>query len=272
MKRFVQTLAIERLKKLDSELRVASGKPEDPEAIHDVRVAIRRLLQCFLAFPGWFDPRRVKQIRRRLKKLLDGCGKVRDCDIAIEVLRAAGSRDQRLTDGFQERRRRAQKKLARRLLGWRKRETIQRWREHARVTPAGGTWRGEASAEENARRVLPKMAKDLFAAGREAAAPAASRRAMHRFRLAAKRFRYTLELFEPAYGRSIKSVLASLRKLQDKLGAINDCATTLEMLGSHDRAAAMIRRLARSREAEFRKYWKSDFGIRARARWARALG
>ena len=85
--------------------------------------------------------------------------------------------------------------------------------------------------------------------------------------------RYTLELFAPVYGAKTKKILESLKGLQEKLGAINDCATTLEMIRRDRAAAAAVRRLAGEREAEFRSYWKQHMGSpRERSRWKAVLG
>jgi CHAD domain-containing protein len=95
---------------------------------------------------------------------------------------------------------------------------------------------------------------------------------MHRLRLEAKRVRYTLELFEPVYGEKTRLILESLKELQDKLGAINDCATTIEMVRRNRGAAVAVRRLAGEREAEFRGHWKRHFGSRERVQWKAVLG
>ena len=105
------------------------------------------------------------------------------------------------------------------------------------------------------------MTEELFRAGREAARPDSSHQKMHQFRLKTKRVRYTLELFEPVYGEKTNQMMESLKGLQEKLGAINDCATTLEMIRQNRGAAEAVRRLAGEREAEFRSYWKRRFGL-----------
>src|SRR3974390_1292225 len=87
---FVQVQTSARLKKLNKELRAASRKPDDVEAIHDLRVAIRRLTECLRLFDHFF-PGRPKKIRKRLSKLMDSCGATRNCDIAIELLKEAGA-------------------------------------------------------------------------------------------------------------------------------------------------------------------------------------
>jgi CHAD domain-containing protein len=74
------------------------------------------------------------------------------------------------------------------------------------------------------------------------------------------------------YGRKTKPMLEALKGLQEKLGAINDCATTMEMIRRDRSAAASVRRLSGEREAEFRTYWKEYFGPRVRTRWKAVLG
>jgi CHAD domain-containing protein len=94
---------------------------------------------------------------------------------------------------------------------------------------------------------------------------------MHQFRLKTKRVRYTLELFETVYGGKTKPIMELLKGLQEKLGAINDCATTIEMVRQDRDAAAAVRRLAGQREAEFRNYWKKHFGPRELSQWKAVL-
>jgi CHAD domain-containing protein len=289
MRNLVRSQTTKRLRKLDEELQrvVLKGglkrgpkhgvrKNKDADDIHDLRVSVRRLIQELRVFEEWFEPGPVKKIRGSLRKLMARCAAVRNCDIAVEVLQTAGWRNPELFAGLEEERRRTRAELARTLASWRRRGRVRRWREHLRVgrvaagAESGG--RTNASPGEAARRLLPAMIEELFRAGREAARPDSSQQRMHGFRLEAKRVRYTLELFEPVYGRKAKRIVESLKGLQEKLGAINDCATTLEMIRRDRAAAAAVRRLAREREAEFRVHWKKHFRPRERVRWKAVLG
>jgi CHAD domain-containing protein len=125
-------------------------------------------------------------------------------------------------------------------------------------------WRAEASAAENARQVLPEMARRFFRAGRKAAGPGTSFADLHRFRLKTKRFRYTLELFEPVYGPGLETRMKLLRQLQKFLGELNDCAQTQELLDGVPRGAARsLREFLSSRADEkaaaFREFWTGTF-------------
>jgi CHAD domain-containing protein len=66
-------------------------------------------------------------------------------------------------------------------------------------------------------------------------------------------------------------MMNSLKILQEKLGAINDCATTLEMIRRERTAATAVRRLCGERQAEFREYWKNHFRTQERLRWKAVL-
>lgn len=256
-----------RLKKLDREIRNAARKPEDADSIHDLRVSIRRLMQQMEVFAEWFEAENVKTIRRHLRKLMNRCAAVRNCDVAVEVLRAAGRHSPKLLAGIKKQRRGAARELARKLEHWRNAGQVRKWIRHLRVSRAVS----KETAAEAAQRLLPALAEELFQAGRGAVRPNSTRLQMHRLRLKAKGVRYTLEMFERAYGRKTKQMLETLKGLQENLGAINDCATTLEMIRRDRVAAVSVRRLAGEREALFRTYWKEHFGPRERTRWKAAL-
>jgi len=267
MRKVVRSQTAKRLKKLDAEVRHVVHEP-GADAIHDLRVSIRRLSRDLSVFRAWFEAGQVKSIRRRLRRLMERCAAVRNCDVAIEVLREAGAQSVETLAGLETERRRAGEALTRALERWRRKGRVREWRKHLQV----GHPDSQESPAEYARTLLPAMLEDLFRAGREAARPESSHREMHQFRLKTKRVRYTLELFEDIYGEKTKNVMESLKGLQGKLGAINDCATTIEMIRRDRAAAAAVRKLAEKRVAEFRAYWKKHFGTRERTGWKTVPG
>ena len=270
MKQFVELQTSERLKKLESELQNAFDLPEDPDAIHDLRVAIRRLNQTLRVFLAWLNARRVTKLRARLKNLMERCGAVRNCDIAIEVLKAAEWQDEALSQGLEKERTRTCKKLRKTLQEWHHSQRAQRWHEKLAVQAGDEGLSGDAT--EIARGVLPGMTEELFQAGAEAAQAGSTHHQMHRFRLMSKRVRYTLEAFDPVYGTATAGIMESLKGLQEKLGNINDCASTLVMVARNRGASAAVSRLVRERELEFRMYWKRHFGPKVKGQWKKILG
>lgn len=91
--------------------------------------------------------------------------------------------------------------------------------------------------------------------------------ALHRLRLDTKRLRYILELFRPCYGPGLNLFLATLRQIQDHLGAINDCATARGLIGrtlpgpspERKRLDRLLNLRAKRKAAEFREYWRQTF-------------
>lgn len=102
----------ESLKNLTAALRVAARNPGKEKPIHDLRVAIRRFTQVLRVFGSRFE--HPRKMRRRLRGVMDLCGAVRNCDIAVEVLQAAEAPAKPALQGRLKRRReRAGRDLAR---------------------------------------------------------------------------------------------------------------------------------------------------------------
>jgi CHAD domain-containing protein len=89
MREFVsrQTLTLLRRFAIQAARASRSGHPD---AIHDLRVSIRRLSRCLRVFSQFYPGSGWKKLRRRLKKLMDACARVRDRDVTLSVLAAAG--------------------------------------------------------------------------------------------------------------------------------------------------------------------------------------
>jgi CHAD domain-containing protein len=271
---FARAQSRARLRRFVTQAGRAARHPEDPEAIHALRVSIRRFTQCLRTFRGVFDARPLKKLRRRLRKLMDACAAVRTYDVAREVLREAGMAQGRSPSSVSKlaaARTEAEQKLREHLAKLRHRKAADwelNWQAPAQPkVQADGEWDLEQGLPDNLRQVLPKLAEDLFAMGVGAAAAGDDHEKLHRFRLRAKRFRYTLELFRAPYGAEYEHGLQALKGLQDRLGAINDCVSTLALIDADKRAAAAVKRLLLKREAGFQVYWRSQFAPEKQAWW-----
>ena len=62
-----------------------AGRANDPEAVHDLRVSIRRFNQGMRVFGEFFPGREMKKVRRRLREIMKAAAKVRDRDVALEL-------------------------------------------------------------------------------------------------------------------------------------------------------------------------------------------
>jgi CHAD domain-containing protein len=59
---------------------------DEIEALHDMRVATRRLRAALEVFAPAFPAKRQRKALKRVKALADALGERRDCDVAIEFL------------------------------------------------------------------------------------------------------------------------------------------------------------------------------------------
>ena len=88
MQKFVQSQASTHLRRL-AYLAHDAGQLGTAEAIHNLRVGIRRLSECLREFGDFFPPRRAKKVRSHLKEVMNLAGEVRNRDIAIALLKKA---------------------------------------------------------------------------------------------------------------------------------------------------------------------------------------
>jgi CHAD domain-containing protein len=269
-----------RLKRVVKEIARATKHPKNPDATHDLRVAIRRFTQCLRTFEELLDPGSVKRMRKKLRKLMNLCGARRDYDVGIQVLADAGlPPDHPSFASFQEHRDHAMRELARALGHKHKWQVVEHWRKELtrrkqlpRIGHASSDWNWACSVAGNARRTLPRLAEEFFRNGAATIAAARGKyELLHPFRLRGKRFRYTLEVFVPCYSPSLEPKLHALRELQDRMGAIHDCVVVLKLPGMNRSAAAAVRKLIAKRAAEFRRYWHKAFSHRNRESWKRIL-
>jgi CHAD domain-containing protein len=256
---FARQQTLPRLKALDRALRAATAHPEDAEAIHDARVAARRMIQCLRVFAPVFDAGAVRKLRKRLRKLLDRCAAVRNCDITLELLEQAGfTAKSGLVARIRKQRRAAARALTEHLERWRGRHLLRTWPQRLFA----------ASDAEPPVPDFPALTQELFEQGRAAAADGATYEQMHRFRLLAKRYRYSLEIFQPCYdAAAIEGILKALRGIQERLGAMNDCVTALQLVEGHRGATRALERILARRTQAFRTHWRRHFSRRKLQAW-----
>jgi CHAD domain-containing protein len=136
-------------------------------------------------------------------------------------------------------------------------------------------WDARAGATANARREFPRLAAGYFAQVRALLAGDPSPAKLHRIRLLTKRLRYTLELFRSCYGPGLDTRLAALRRIQQSLGEVNDCAAAGRLLSKsmsttspqRGRILHFLEERAVVKAREFRKDWAEVFDAPGQERW-----
>lgn len=261
---FARAQALERLSAVSDEMRRARRDP-DADAVHDLRVAIRRFLSVLEVFPECFSANRAAKGVKRLKRALTAAGEVRDRDIALALAaRPESGESSGLCERLMEERQRSAARLRNTLKKKRRREVLETGRRAVRPKKSGGAaeeadgWRPAAAANENAIERLPGLIWELFEAGRQALYEPVDSAELHALRLMTKRRRYTLELFAPCYDAELAERLRQLQYLQHLLGEINDRRASKDLAESGDMEAYLEHERRRLTE-EFARYWHEVF-------------
>jgi CHAD domain-containing protein len=116
------------------------------------------------------------------------------------------------------------------------------------------------SVEETAEQVLQAVARECLRRG-VAAAEGASPEQLHRFRISAKKLRYTVELFASRDARGLRVWLDQIKKVQTLLGDINDCEAARHLvarLGGGKKLDTQLKREQEWRVSAFHQHWTDD--------------
>ncbi|HEX8731080.1 MAG TPA: CHAD domain-containing protein [Ktedonobacterales bacterium] len=207
----------------------------DPDAIHDMRVATRRIRTTLQAFEGLgvFPERTLRSLRRRLRKDAALLGAVRDTDIFLDRIRAwVGDDDARerdlepLRDLLAEGRAASYERLINYLTKAKHARLIaDLW---AFTRPPSTLSLDRALTRHAAGTIIwPRYEATLrfetLLGGDEPAT-------LHRLRIACKRLRYALEVFAPQLGAGVTPLRKALVAAQSGLGEIQDITIALGLV------------------------------------------
>jgi CHAD domain-containing protein len=258
---FALLLTRKSLRRLISQSDRAARSPKASE-VHDLRVAIRRFTQVLRVFRSRFPAKEVKRIRRDVKETMALAGEVRDLDIAIQFLAKSKLKEAAaLLPDFKNRRSEAGRNLAGKLQTWAKRRIFSKWRRKLLLASSNPEAAELGSVEDVAKEILPRLVKRYLALGNHAADGTEDWEQLHQFRIAAKKLRYTLEIFTPP-GSALMGLLVRLKDLQSILGKIHDAELVREMVLQEDAGDKLSAELAKRRDhkvEEFRSHWKMNF-------------
>jgi CHAD domain-containing protein len=244
----VRKLALRHLNRFVSlEAKVLKG--DDPEAIHDMRVASRRLQQVLdLIFPKPL-PREARRLRRKIRRCRRVLGDVRNCDVLLQQVEGRLARNRcsdreawaTVRQHLQERRSdsfsRAIRKLSKVNLAvfyMRAKEILDRLRptpnrehvSHPLIQPEGLTFEPfPARLTQALVGAWREFEKQVASSHRETTAPS-----IHAARLCAKRLRYLLEVVNQFRIPGSSGALTWLRKIQQHLGDWHDIEVLEEMI------------------------------------------
>jgi CHAD domain-containing protein len=276
--------SLRRLVDHDYRLRLDPSDPA-PEAIHQARVASRRLRSDLKTVGDVLDPVWLRHTRDDLQWLGSALGEVRDCDVLADYL--AGERRQGSVDAEGQavlvtvlRRERADAcgRVARVIGSDRYLTLLDRLHAAASNPPLAEP----SVSTELALEVLPPLVRAEWRKLQKAARRAKRRptdRHLHKVRIRAKQVRYAAELLSPVVGKRARSTAKAAKHVQTLLGHHQDAVVAQQWLRSQAEispgtvgfAAGQLAADQRRRQLEARAGWMSRWHRLDRARRRRWL-
>jgi triphosphatase len=196
---------------------------EDPEELHDMRVATRRLRAALKLYKEVL-PRRAENYERDLRFFANALGEVRDLDVHLEQL--AGEALEEIVAALEERRVEARRRML---------EGLDSNRYERFVASFTGTLRRGRSpvptgpilevAPDEIRRRYKKVRKVV-----ETLTEDSPPEDFHDLRKKGKRLRYALEPLQGIYGKPAEKMVDLLKDVQDDLGDNQDLVAAAQSL------------------------------------------
>jgi len=210
-----------------------------PEAVHQLRVAARRLRSALATFRAVVEDDRFEGLKAELKWLADSAGEARDLDVFLaETFAPALAADPArrglaaLGETLEQARSGAHARIAAAVASARFRELVL----EAAAWAETGAWltRTDTARERPARafaaQALTRRRRKLLKRSRDLAA--LDDAARHKVRIEAKKLRYAADAFAPLFdAKAADRFLKPLKALQDDLGQLNDAATAERLVG-----------------------------------------
>ncbi|MFA6363366.1 CHAD domain-containing protein [Methanoregula sp.] len=217
---------------------------DDIEHIHRMRVASRRLRAALPLFSSCFSEKDFRHWIHEIKKITRALGEARDTDVQVAFLKKylkaqavpvpAHSDDPiaALLSQLQKRRGILQQEVVSVLDELEKTQVLSGMRAACPAPAATGRGR----KRERHFGTLPVAADRIGTrlAGLDRFEPFVHNPDAvfehHALRIAAKKLRYTLEIYAPLYRRGFEKPIARVKRLQDLLGDIHDCDVWIEQM------------------------------------------
>lgn len=242
---FIARALLGQLQALTTEIAgVRAAK--DPECLHRMRVASRRLRTMLDLFDAWLPPKALAGWTKGVRRITRALGAARDLDVQMQLVRdfTAAQTDPRLRTGLlrlllrlQQARQRRQQRVCRILDELEGGRLVGALEDALRQLPR----RGGARAAADDGSGLPARANAVIAARLDdlldyeifldAPPDAANQYAsLHAMRIAAKHLRYTLNIFAPLFHGALDEPIKAARTIQDQLGNLHDCDVWMAFL------------------------------------------
>ncbi len=209
---------------------------DNPEELHDLRIAGRRLDAILRQFRSSL-PVSFLRIRPTLKKILRALGDARDLDVALGELemfsRELPESDRDSIEPLKQYLVSERVRARARMLSVLDSVSVQENLQKLTALLAAPSVASQQSSPELALNVAPELIRRRYRKVRKSAnllTSDSSMEAYHAVRGLVKKFRYTLEAVAVIYGKPADEMLRTLRRWQEKLGVQQDAAVAIRRL------------------------------------------
>lgn len=204
--------------RLDEELRKVRKSAAEVEAVHDARVAARRLLAAGELWAAHVDP--WPSVRDRLPRIVRRLGQVRNLDIALDLLKRGATEDAPARKALARHLRKLRKKERERVAGWLTERKIAKIRERMKKVVRDVRQKPVLDAP-SPPDLAPHFARIMSLVAGRAWAPTSEE--AHAIRREARRLRYAHETLEWAYEpEDFQRVVKVLGRMQELAGEWHD--------------------------------------------------
>jgi CHAD domain-containing protein len=214
---------VSKLRMLDDRLQGAAPRvlasSSDENAVHDLRVALRRTRTVLEVGRGVLGRFHADEVRRSLREVHRTSGGLRDEEVFLELFAKLGVDDPGVGPWLDTRRAR-ERHLRRALIKSLESGKLDGGR---RMLAALLTFPVKPSRDKRlgklARRAVDRARRDVL---RLRAAPMDDPEALHRLRIAYKRLRYVVETFAEALTPELAALAQPAARFQSRLGDLHD--------------------------------------------------
>jgi CHAD domain-containing protein len=250
--------------------------PDDPasHAVHQARVATRRLRSDLKTMRAALDPEWLDHTRAELKWLGGVLGKVRDLDVLAghleEDIRDVPGGGAELRGQLDQQRRSAIKALSEALVSSRYLDLLDSLSAASHGAPFAAIVSSQVHPQARAGKVLPGLVGRQWRTLRHRVNKAGKHPTdgqLHRIRIGAKQLRYASELADPVIGPKARRTAKAAENLQTVLGEHHDAVAADQWLrnevphlsGAGSFTAGRLSVPQEKRQARLRRRWTSDW-------------
>jgi CHAD domain-containing protein len=223
----IKLVLITRFKELYS-FHEAALNWTDPEGVHSMRVASRRLRSALRDFKPYLRKKGLTSIQKEIRSLADALGKVRDQDVAIMALEKVATHAPTevlpALEEYIDSRKKVLERAREELKSILEKSELEKLESSFMegVDKATTTNERELTFRKMSKPIILDRLKELEELSDGLFNPFEIE-TLHEMRIAAKRLRYALELFQQCWGNSITTYAKRAARIQSALGDVHDC-------------------------------------------------